>query len=143
MAHFLPVGKLVLYLAKSTVKPVSKRIVSFTKDRPGFIRSCQWITDQNHQMYVNIAKWTGNRIPIAERHVKMTKQEAVEFCTDLLGELIIVSAGVGFIVYEYRRGSKHKTQSNATDMMHTQQIYELKETIGDMEQRIGALEKCT
>lgn len=145
MAHFLPAGKLIIFFAKSAVKPVAKRIVNFTKNRPGFVNRCQWIAEKNHNMYVNISKWSGNRIPLAERHPKMSTEEAVEFCTDLLGEMLIISAGIGFIFYEFRKNSKHKAKSNETDITHSQRLDELEQTIIQMNQKLDNIETqvCT
>lgn len=140
MTHFLPAGKLLMFFMKSAVKPVFRRIVSFTKSRPGFINGCQWVGNKNHQMYVNIGKWSGNRIPLVEKHPKMSQEEAVEFCTDLLGEIIIISASVGFIVYEYRKSSKHKKKSNEADTKHSQRLNRIEECMLNIDRRLEDLE---
>ena len=143
MAHFLPVGKLFVFFAKSAVKPISKRIIGFTKDRPAFVSSCVWMANKNHQMYHNISKWSGNKLPyaekMAEKHKDMTKEEAVEFFTDLLGELLIIGAGIGFIVWEYRRSKKHRTTSKENDVEHSQRIDEIEETVIRLDQKMDLI----
>ncbi len=41
MDHFLPASKLVVYAAKSAVKPISKAIVNRTKNNVHFIKGCE------------------------------------------------------------------------------------------------------
>lgn len=147
MAHFLPAGKLLVFFAKSAVKPISRRIVSFTKDRPAFVKSCVWMANKNHQMYLNISKWSGNRLPYAERladkHKKMTDQEAVEFFTDMLGEMLIIGAGIGFIVWEYRRSKNHRKTSKENDVAHSQRLDELEETVIQLNHKIDLIVENT
>jgi len=143
MAHFLPVGQLVVYLAKSAVKPVSRKIINFAKNRPAFINSCVWMADKNHQMYINISRISGNRLPytekLAEKHKQMSKEEAVEFFTDLMGELLMIGAGVFFIVWEYRRGKKHRKTSNENDRIHAQRLDKIEKDMQDIITKLDLL----
>lgn len=146
MSHFLPIGKLAIFFLKSAVKPVSKRITTFTKNKPVFIRSCEWLANKNHQMYVRISKWSGNKLPYTEHliekagnHKKMTTEEAVEFFTDTLGELLIIGAGVAFIVWDYRRSKKHRTKSSENDAKHTVRIDQLEQDVTTLVLEIESL----
>lgn len=143
MAHFLPVAKLGVFFLKSAVKPISGRIVKFAKDKPAFINSCVWMAKKNHQMYVSIGKATGNRLPYAERlaekHKEMTKEQAVEFFTDLMGEVLILGAGVAFIVWEYRRSKKHRKTSRENDEEHSQRLDELENTVKGINEKLDML----
>ena len=116
MDHFLPASKLVVYAAKSAVKPISKAIVNRTKNNVHFIKGCEKVAYANQQFYQKIGHWSGNIIPKSVRELKpLTPVEAVEFCADLLGELIIFGFGLTFIIYEYRKSNAHKEKSIKAD----------------------------
>lgn len=109
MAHFFPVSKIVVFSLKSAVKPFSKLIVAQTKNNPHFIKGCEIVADANKKVYTVIYNWSGNKLPKSIRDMKpLTNVEAVEFCADLLGELLMLTFGAIFIYYELKKSQAHK-----------------------------------
>lgn len=135
--NFLPVGKLFLYFLQSVVRPVSRGLLTATKQHPRFVVACERVAEKHYKLYKSISEWTGNRSPFAERlftkRTQKSQQEAVEFCTDLLGELMILGAGAGFIVYEYRKGKKNKKKNRAIELEQTRRIDELEMQVKRLE----------
>ena len=130
MAHFLPVSKVIVFGLKSAVKPLSKFIVSQTKNSPHFIKGCEKVADANKKMYTIIYNWSGNKMPKAMRDMQpLTNVEAVEFCADLLGELIMLSFGGIFIYYELKKSQAHKQKSAEADKALERRIEQIEEKL--------------
>ena len=131
MAHFLPVSKVIVFGLKSAVKPLSKFIVVQTKNSPHFIKGCEKVADANRKMYTIIYDWSGNKMPKAMRDIKpLTNVEAVEFCADLLGELLMLSFGGIFIYYELKKSQAHKKKSAEADKALERRIEQIEEKLG-------------
>lgn len=142
MSNFLPLGKLLVYFAQSAVKPISSRIVNYTKDSPKFLKYCMWMANKNHKMYEKIGVWTGNKLPIteklAEKHKNMTPEEAVDFFSNLLGEMIVISCGVGFVIWESKKRKKHRKVSNTNDELHSKRLDSIEYELGEIKRQLDA-----
>jgi hypothetical protein len=131
MAHFLPVSKIVVFGLKSAVKPLSKFIVAQTKNNPHFIKGCEKVADANKKVYTLIYDWSGNKLPKSMRDMKpLTNIEAVEFCADLLGELLMLSFGAIFIYYELKKNQAHKQKAAQADKALEKRIEIIEEKLG-------------
>ena len=116
MSNFLPIWKLGLFLAQSAIKPVSKLLIGVAKHHPKFDHACKWITHKNYRMYVKISDWSGNKLQITEalsaKYKNMTTEDSIDFCTNLVGELLFVSMGVGLIIYEFRNKKRRNAKAS-------------------------------